>query len=474
MSEEPFTPEEEFLMEALGEMVIPPAILFSDIAFSEPLRPKYCAQFLHGVWLRMFASEDEGAIPAAFHFIVCSRTEVEMTSLLDGMSRCRCAPADPHDKLETGWIEAFHDIGAEAQLETAAIGGSLALPTHFHAVMQIISIRILQTLRKTNPVKLAKLKGRQEWPASLDDIILPTIGPNMTVKSLEQWTRHMSFVSPWPIQLLGSIASICCSLILPAILQSPTLIPTILRITGEICDDAAPHLSSRFSKSKITEATGQLVSRLRPITTFFHDTFQMSGGGPAMLDNFPVERKTVIVQMCGRVIEMLRSPLVVKYAAKEDRIMLIKDFTNHLTLFLDVGVDTDGIDPTLIQEAVHTLDRVHDPPLTIIRLLLIAWKQSLRCYAMSCEKSLQTSQTFKRCSVCKVVSYCGTECQRRAWHIHKPLCKIIAKIIRDGGGDLESEIFKQNCDMGKVDAEDAEEIVAAYSTWRRTHGQVHL
>jgi hypothetical protein len=473
--EEPFTPDEELLLEVITEMVIPQAILFSDTAFSNPLHPQYCAQFLHGVWFRLFASEDEGAIPAAFHFIVFGRADAQMASLVNYMSRCHCASDNPHDKLEAGWIDSFHDFGAEAQLEAATMGGILATPTHFHSLMQIISTRILQILKKTNPVKLAKLKGRQEWPASLYDIILPSVGPETTVKSLEQWIGRMSFTNPWPVELLGSIGSICRSLIFPAILESPTLIPTILDIAGEICDDAARHLSSRSSKAKIDEATGQLLRRLGPITSFFHDIFSNSGGSPGMLDNFPVERKTAIVQMCGRVIELLRSPLVMQHAPKDHCTGLIRDFTGNLTLFLDVGVSAEGIDPTLVQQAIDTLDRsLHAPPITLIRALLVAWKQSLRCYAMSCEESLQSSHTFKRCSMCKVVSYCGPECQRRAWRDHKPLCKTITKIIRDGGGDLHSEAFRQNCDLGKVDAGDAEQVVAAFTSWRTSHGRVHL
>ncbi|KAJ7888803.1 hypothetical protein B0H13DRAFT_2277319 [Mycena leptocephala] len=407
--EEPFTPDEELLLEVITEMVIPQAIIFSDIAFSNPLHPQYCAQFLHGVWFRLFASEDEGAIPAAFHFIVFGRTDAQMASLVNCMSRCHCASDNPHDKLEAGWIDSFHDFGAEAQLEAGTMGGILATPTHFHSLMQIVSTRILQILKKTNPVKLAKLKGRQEWPASLYDIILPS-----------------------------------------------TSVVTILQ-------------------GQIDEATGQLLRRLGPITSFFHDIFSNSGGSPGMLDNFPVERKTAIVQMCGRVIELLRSPLVMQHAPKDHRTGLIRDFTGNLTLFLDVGVSADGIDPTLVQQAIDTLDRsLHAPPITLIRALLVAWKQSLRCYAMLCEESLQSSHTFKRCSMCKVVSYCGPECQRRAWRDHKPLCKTITKIIRDGGGDLHSEAFRQNCDLGKVDAGDAEQVVAAFTSWRTNHGRVHL
>jgi len=476
-----YTEEDESLIEALGDMVVPQAILLSDIAFSNPLRPQYCAQLLHGAWFRMFASADEGALPAAFHFIVFGRTESQMTNLVDGLSRCHCAPDDPpdspEDKLESVWIDVFHDIGVEALVETTAHGGVQfgTAPTHFHSLMNIMSIRILQILKRTNPVKLAKLKARQEWPASLNDIILPSVGPETIVKSLEQWTRRMSHDYLWPIELLGTIGSICRSLVFPAIVDSPTLIPTIVRIARGICDDAAPHLSPRSPRAKIIETADRFLWRLRFITAFFHSIFSNAGGSPDMLDNFPVERKTAVVQMCGRVIEMLRLPLVVQHAPRDVRIGLIEDFTGNLTMFIDVGVSTEGVDPALVKEAIETHDRVHGPPLTLIRPLLLGWKASMRCYANACEESLQTSHgAFQRCSSCKIASYCGKECQRRAWRDHKPLCKTITKIIQDGGGDLHSEAFAQSCEAGKVDARDAEQIVTAFGLWRRSHGRVSL
>ncbi|KAF7374367.1 MYND finger domain containing protein [Mycena sanguinolenta] len=475
---EPFTEEEQLLIETISDLAVPLALEFSDLAFSDPMQPPYCAQLLHGVWLRTFASEDESALPAAFAFIVAGRTEAEMDRLIDGLSQCRCLPVNSDDQLESAWIGAFHDYGEEALTEATAAGQfPMSTPfTHFHMLMKIISVRVLQILNKINPVKLAKLKEQKEWPASLDDIVLPSVGPQTTVKSLEQWARRMSIDHPWPIELLGTIARICRALIIPAILQSPTMIPTILRIAHQICDDAARQLLPRSSKAELTKVTEQLLWRLRFITAFFRNTFFAAGGSPDTIDKYPIERKTAIVQMCGRVIDVLRLPLVAQHAPKEERIGMIKDFTADLALFLEEGVPIEGIPPDILHDAIDRVDRFHGPPLTLISALLIGWKKSLRCYAQGCDKSLQTSspETFQRCSSCRIVSYCGKECQRRAWRDHKPLCGTISKIIRDGGGDIYSEEFDRSCEAGKVDAGDAAQVVGAYSVWRRTHGSISL
>ncbi|KAJ6545008.1 hypothetical protein DFH09DRAFT_1172454 [Mycena vulgaris] len=341
--------------------------------------------------------------------------------------------------------------------------------------MRILSVRLLTTLRKTNPVKLAKHQGRQEWPATLEDIIIPTVGAEATVKSLEQWTRHMSIVDPWPIELLGSIAYISRSLITPAILSSPTLIPTILRTALEICDDVVPHLSSLSPVPKIIETSGQLVWRLRFVAAFFRNIFLRAGAAPGVLDNMPSDQKTGILRMCARAIELLGSPLIMQHAPEESRTVLIKEFKATLTLFCDADVSFEGIDKALIRDALAELDRaLNGPPLTMIRVLLIAWKQSLTCYAMSCPESLQTSHTFRRCSGCKVVSYCGTGCQKRAWKAHKSLCGTIAKIVQDGGGDVHSETFRITCEAGIVNSDEAQTVIDAFSAWRTTHGQLHV
>ncbi|KAJ7111962.1 hypothetical protein C8R44DRAFT_799019 [Mycena epipterygia] len=467
METDTFTPEEELIIKMVHDMRVPTAVVFSDIAFSDLLRPQYCAECLHGAWLRIFGAEDDTALPAAFQFIVSGRTESQMTSLFSHMARCRCADY-PHDEIDTEFLRSFHDDGKEAQAISEE--GLMATSSHFHSLIKIVSLRLITTLRKTNPIKLARHKGRQEWPTSLDDIILPGVGPDTTIQSLEQWMRHMSIADPWPIGLLGSIAYVARSLITPAILRSRTLIPTILRIALEMCDEATLNLSSTPM-----ETSCQLVWRLQAVSSFFDNFFWQTGAPPGLLDDMHVDLKTGIVQMCARAIDVLKLPLIRQHAPAEDRTALTKNFTSTLTLLFDLDVSPEGIDPTLIQHAINQLNHtLNGPPLEIIPILLLAWKRSLNCYARSCPESIQTSHSFKRCSACKVVSYCGPECQRRAWRDHKPLCRTIAKIVQDGGGDIHSQTFKANCKAGVVDADEAQTVIDAFSAWRRTHGHVHL
>ena len=45
-------------------------------------------------------------------------------------------------------------------------------------------------------------------------------------------------------------------------------------------------------------------------------------------------------------------------------------------------------------------------------------------------------KTFKRCSACKSVLYCGSRCQTRHWKKHKVLCAAIHQLTKD----MESKI----------------------------------
>lgn len=38
------------------------------------------------------------------------------------------------------------------------------------------------------------------------------------------------------------------------------------------------------------------------------------------------------------------------------------------------------------------------------------------------------SKTLKLCGECKMVFYCSSDCQQKAWKLHKPHCKVYVKL----------------------------------------------
>ncbi len=58
-----------------------------------------------------------------------------------------------------------------------------------------------------------------------------------------------------------------------------------------------------------------------------------------------------------------------------------------------------------------------------------------------CKKVEQKPGDFKRCSACKQVKYCSTECQKKHWPQHKEMCQKYCQII-----DFDTFLKKVNSD----------------------------
>ena len=54
-----------------------------------------------------------------------------------------------------------------------------------------------------------------------------------------------------------------------------------------------------------------------------------------------------------------------------------------------------------------------------------------------CSACGKKSDTAKKCTACKCVSYCDKECQNKHWKEHKKECKRIKKILGKRGGKLD-------------------------------------
>lgn len=66
------------------------------------------------------------------------------------------------------------------------------------------------------------------------------------------------------------------------------------------------------------------------------------------------------------------------------------------------------------------------------------------CFASGCPESAQSSgRVYMRCSGCRVVAYCGKDCQRRAWadkeHPHGGICKKMKQVYDVGGNYIHRD-----------------------------------
>lgn len=71
--------------------------------------------------------------------------------------------------------------------------------------------------------------------------------------------------------------------------------------------------------------------------------------------------------------------------------------------------------------------------------VIMSFRMEARCSAYNCLNSIQSAgRDFQRCASCAVVSYCGRECQRKAWkeekYPHKSVCRALRTVLEKGGG----------------------------------------
>ncbi|XP_071556512.1 ankyrin repeat and MYND domain-containing protein 2-like isoform X2 [Temnothorax nylanderi] len=69
-------------------------------------------------------------------------------------------------------------------------------------------------------------------------------------------------------------------------------------------------------------------------------------------------------------------------------------------------------------------------------------------YATMCHvcKRFGDGVQLKRCSNCKMISYCGQDHQKHHWKQHKPLCKAIQDVLRDYSMDDPGETTEELID----------------------------
>jgi hypothetical protein len=81
------------------------------------------------------------------------------------------------------------------------------------------------------------------------------------------------------------------------------------------------------------------------------------------------------------------------------------------------------------------------PPAEFVCSMMRHAKSIQFCFAPGCPESAQSSgRVYMRCSGCRVVAYCGKDCQRRAWadenHPHSSICKKMKQVYDVGGNYL--------------------------------------
>lgn len=126
-------------------------------------------------------------------------------------------------------------------------------------------------------------------------------------------------------------------------------------------------------------------------------------------------------------------------ANKEVSATLSKEHLTRLTrtdLHLSVSCDNPAIIPdnmprVLAPKPTNTLSTVDDE--TEIEHKLIQRNIFLTYVCHVCKSLVSSSSSLKKCSNCKMISYCSKAHQKEHWAAHKDLCKVISKICKQNG-----------------------------------------
>lgn len=118
---------------------------------------------------------------------------------------------------------------------------------------------------------------------------------------------------------------------------------------------------------------------------------------------------------------------------------LTRENLTHLTstgLQLSVSCDNSGRLPdnvprVLAPKPTNTLSTVDDEAEMEHKLIQRNIFLNYVCHV--CKSLVSSSSSLKKCSNCKMLSYCSKEHQKEHWAAHKDLCKVISKICKQNG-----------------------------------------
>jgi hypothetical protein len=117
-----------------------------------------------------------------------------------------------------------------------------------------------------------------------------------------------------------------------------------------------------------------------------------------------------------------------------------------------------------------------------VGLILKSSKERNVCFSLGCKHSIQmlepdaaADDRFRRCSGCKLVSYCRKDCQVAAWRDdvipHRDVCANIKKLVKQGGGSVENqETWRARAKRGAIDEDLARKVLEWFKGWGEMQG----
>ncbi|KAJ6587351.1 hypothetical protein B0H10DRAFT_1961418 [Mycena sp. CBHHK59/15] len=405
--------------------------------------PKYCGICLTGLICKILPTPDVYHDVLASHhefwnvscaFLTQSRSEEEMETLLRRLSQCDCPKTDSYfldlhatsARCESDWKDAKGGnlVSQDASYVARARFPRLLMASFSHAV---------GAAKTKNVAKGAKAT----WPQTITDLI--PLGGETTVDAMIRW--HHALENDMIIfALLGVMVRICRTLIMPHIAASA--LPALMVSSGR----------ALFNRTYAGLDSPNQTERRQCANAFFHQAGPMDSFLLCLLMEtigevqFARGNETKLVQLCNLLVHISTDPRLPPQRTCDARALLMGCTTWASNSYRLFHMYLPPRPPIVLHPNVAAFDMMSFPPPPAIRDLretvhtaIAAARRDMRCSALDCPRSLQSAgRDFMRCSRCRVVCYCGKECQTRAWkeerYPHRRLCPILSALVRISNG----------------------------------------
>lgn len=450
------------------------AVSFFVDALSDFNHPKYCATCLIGS-LSVIRAERQGKITIVltkYHtfwnttiaFLTAERSKDDLESLHSALSTCH-PKSDPTRRK-------YHNMG-QPTIDRYA---SDEKNTPYSVFFMMLFTCCGHAFSLASEVSLAK-GVQKSWPTSPYDLI--PYGPQVTVESMHHWMTILPI--PFAVTFLAELVRLCRSLVIPAIVYSPTFLEDFTTRLHEICTRA------KSWNGVPSQRLYGLDKAYRPLGHYMLFLRSWREVEPSLTYRTHLLRgkQLELLQLSSDAIYITQSPFI-PHADRQGMLLVADAFAQFAqSLLITFSIDESigvHLHPSIAGDPNATPEKRlkfrEENPLFNVFWRLIETRKTHLCSARECRNTFQsTGRKFGRCGRCHIVSYCGPECQKRAWTdgdlAHKTVCKTLRKLQFSPKSDYtfgSFNEFAEKCRQANITADDEDIVVlkAWLVRWWRT------
>ncbi|KDR84142.1 hypothetical protein GALMADRAFT_236816 [Galerina marginata CBS 339.88] len=434
------------------------ASAFFTSSILDPHNPQHCGVCLQGAFLECTTAEratpntdkrSKQPVPTmtvsaqlwtiVIAFLSLPRTNKQMEGLLVRLSTCSCRISD--DKA--GDLMRYH---AEGNKEAARVMSRLHMEelgdsdsknrfTLQRCAFIVDLFCVFSVVISGSSVRSAAKGSSQSWPISVTDLI--PYGAENFVQAMMQWYRFVPDTIIFHATAL--VSRVCRSLVVPSLIQHQVS-HAIIESTRQLVDLTMTNILSSDEK-RTTYASHRFELHVTDLLIFLK----------VIMQELPQDCKAAILrgcetkamQVCNMLLYLSSDPKMPSNRVSAELDVLAMT-AQDIFRFFHMHMPPRPSMP--VHPRVQQLDSLAFPPPASVRApkesalsYIQDFRTEARCTAQGCPNSLQSAgREFQRCGRCGIVSYCGRECQAKAWkneqYPHKRVCPVLRNLMEMGGG----------------------------------------